>query len=718
MADGVTEVTDRRLTVAVWATLPLLLTSFVYLRYFRSDTVSLAIAQFIYLVAPLAAAVVATLVAYGEPQGDPERRTAGFFAAALILLLAGEATTAVQTVFPAFTTTLDIAFDAFNAGAVLCFVGFIVGAVPSDRDAYRRLLRTLFDIIALVALCVAVVYELWVADVVAASGATDSVAALRYSVYAVAGMAVFAANILVFMTSRRTPHRGDALVAVGIGVFGGGVILWPLWMAGMQAPNSQFAAAVPVLMYFVGYYLIFAASLMRLRESSPIESRARRIERRGGEWAGILMSTTVLVSVIALGIAVFVADPGSPEQIVYLGTLSVATIALVLRTAADSADLDAVSVAAHVDPITGLGDVYAFASDIAHTVSQAQLGGTSAGVLVVDVDGFARINAEVGFVRGDAALREIAAVIRSIIGATGRVYRLSGDEFAVVVGDADRLIAERIARALVVTARRIKVGKSALTLSVGYAVFPGDSSSSSELFERADRAQAWAKMRGKDRAVGYDPTLTSLPATLQRSGGYERTARSDMVRALAAAADARDPSNSYHSRNVAALSRLLAASLDLDPEHVERVEIAALLHDVGKIALPDVAVGSSPVSARDRKRAREHSELGAQLIGPLGLEGVGDWVRAHHERWDGSGFPNGLSGAGIPIEARIIALADAYDGMITGKRYGAPMSKGAALQEIDHGMGVRFDPDLAEQFIEVVAQIESLGWSDEWRVSP
>ena len=89
-------------------------------------------------------------------------------------------------------------------------------------------------------------------------------------------------------------------------------------------------------------------------------------------------------------------------------------------------------------------------------------------------------------------------------------------------------------------------------------------------------------------------------------------------------------------------------------------------------------------------------------------------MRAHHERWDGAGFPDGLAGEAIPLEARIIALADAYDGMTAGRRGGASMSKSAALQEIDHGIGTRFDPDLAERFIEVVGRTASLGWSDEW----
>jgi polar amino acid transport system substrate-binding protein len=98
------------------------------------------------------------------------------------------------------------------------------------------------------------------------------------------------------------------------------------------------------------------------------------------------------------------------------------------------------------------------------------------------------------------------------------------------------------------------------------------------------------------------------------------------------------------------------------------------------------------------------------------MPGVPLWVRHHHERWDGAGYPDGLVGEAVPLESRIIALADAYDAVTAGARSGVPASRAAALQEIDLGMGSRFDPMLAERFIEVVGETASLGWSDEWEL--
>jgi HD-GYP domain-containing protein (c-di-GMP phosphodiesterase class II) len=271
-----------------------------------------------------------------------------------------------------------------------------------------------------------------------------------------------------------------------------------------------------------------------------------------------------------------------------------------------------------------------------------------------------------------------------------------------------------MADGVISTFRGLSAGSATLvTVSIGYASVPLDAVTSEGVLRAAEHALRWAKMRGKARAVGYDPNLgrSTLDSDIETGG---RSASRDMVRALSAAADAREPANAYHSRNVAALSRLVAVSMGFEPEHVRRVEIAGLLHDVGVIALPDRAVRQAR-NLTETAVGREHCVIGAQLVAPLGLDGVTDWVLHHHESWDGEGYPDGLKGDRIPVEARIVALADSFDGMTAGKRHGVAMSKWAALQEIDLNIGVRFDPSIAERFIEVVGNASVLGWSDEWR---
>ena len=189
-----------------------------------------------------------------------------------------------------------------------------------------------------------------------------------------------------------------------------------------------------------------------------------------------------------------------------------------------------------------------------------------------------------------------------------------------------------------------------------------------------------------------------------------------MVRAIASATDARDPRSYYHSRNVAALSVMFSEAIGIDPEAVRRIEIAALLHDCGRLGLPESLMADVLRTSRQQLAAREHSAIGELVTRSVGMPGVPLWVRHHHERWDGAGYPDGLVGEAVPLESRIIALADAYDAVTSGARNGVPVSRAAALQEIDLGMGSRFDPMLAERFIEVVGETASLGWSDEWEL--
>lgn len=295
------------------------------------------------------------------------------------------------------------------------------------------------------------------------------------------------------------------------------------------------------------------------------------------------------------------------------------------------------------------------------------------------------------------------------------VFRQAGDEFLVLVPVDDAARAAVMADLLLVAVGDLPLADDIVpNVSLGYALAPDDATERDDLVRQASGARTWVKHHGGGRALAYDDRVVRAYGVADRIALIDERARRDMTRALAAAADARDPSNALHSRNVAALTVLLCEDLGMDTAHVGDVEVAAMLHDVGKIALPDPVLSDRALGIRERRRVQEHAELGEHLVASVGIEGLGRWVRAHHERWDGQGYPDGLAGDEIPLEARIIALADAYDGMTTGKRYGAPMSKGAALQEIDLGLGTRFDPVLGERFIGLIGTTVALGWSDDW----
>ena len=149
---------------------------------------------------------------------------------------------------------------------------------------------------------------------------------------------------------------------------------------------------------------------------------------------------------------------------------------------------------------------------------------------------------------------------------------------------------------------------------------------------------------------------------------------------------------------------LLARELDLDERTSTLLEVAALVHDVGKIGIPDRVLNKrGQLTAEESAIVRDHSVLGERVLQSTRLVEVLPWVRHHHEHWDGGGYPDGLAGEDIPIEARILAICDAYDAMTSERTSRPAMSKSAALQEIDLGLGSQFDPALGEVFLRMAA---------------
>ena len=216
----------------------------------------------------------------------------------------------------------------------------------------------------------------------------------------------------------------------------------------------------------------------------------------------------------------------------------------------------------------------------------------------------------------------------------------------------------------------------------------------------ADAALYWAKRHGKDRATIYDAQVAGPVDPEQRVRELRERANLEAVRALAAAVDARDRGTQDHSRNVSALATALARELGLEDETVTLIGFAGLLHDVGKVGVPDsVLYKDVALTDEERARLREHAPLGAQILSSTAMSEILPWVRHHHERWDGSGYPDGLAGEQIPLGARIIGVCEAYDSLVSGRFGRAPLTRRAALQQIDLDLGVKFDPVVGERFM-------------------
>jgi putative nucleotidyltransferase with HDIG domain len=227
-------------------------------------------------------------------------------------------------------------------------------------------------------------------------------------------------------------------------------------------------------------------------------------------------------------------------------------------------------------------------------------------------------------------------------------------------------------------------------VSFGVASYPEHGDRLDLLLSFATHAMGAAKELGKDRSVIYSAEVARMLASAGGPEGAELQLAT--VIGLAETLDIRDTGVVGHCQAVARYAELAATELGLPPERVERVRLAGLLHDVGKIGVSDrVITKPGPLDADEWREMRTHPEIGARLLAHPEFDDLRGWVLSHHERPDGRGYPQGLSGDSIPLEASILAVADAYEAMTADRAYRASMGADAARAELEAGAGTQFD---------------------------
>jgi diguanylate cyclase (GGDEF)-like protein len=355
--------------------------------------------------------------------------------------------------------------------------------------------------------------------------------------------------------------------------------------------------------------------------------------------------------------------------------------------------------AARTDPLTGLLNRRAFEELFENELDRVHRSGGHLSVLLGDLDGFKAVNDRFGHEAGDAALCRVAEDMLKWKRRVDTPARIGGEELALLLPDTDErgafLVAERLRRA---THRSFAEDPMGLTISFGVASYPEHGDDLRGLMRAADRALYAAKDLGKDRTAIYSPEVARVLARASGSQGGDLQLAPLM--SLAEALDVRDTGNAVHSRTVGRYARLMAVQLGLTPERVERVRVAGVLHDVGKIGVSDpLLVKMGPLAEADWRELKTHPEIGAQLLSRPELADLRSWVLAHHERPDGTGYPFGLSGDEIPLEARILAVADAYEAMTRGRVYREALGREAAEEELRAGAGTQFDRQVVEAFL-------------------
>jgi diguanylate cyclase (GGDEF)-like protein len=360
---------------------------------------------------------------------------------------------------------------------------------------------------------------------------------------------------------------------------------------------------------------------------------------------------------------------------------------------------------ARTDNLTGLGNHRAYQAALRERIAETEGGGEPFSLCLVDVDNFKHVNDVYGHPVGD----DVLVLIGEMLGAAddAEAFRFGGDEFAVLFS-VDEMRAYRNVEAIQRELALIEASPAGpVTISVGIASFPVHANSAEDLQRTADGALYWSKQHGKNRSCLYSPSVVRIysPDELERE--TERNARLRAAKNLVRFVDARDPSTANHSEVVSALAEAIGLELGVDPEMVDHLRLAGLLHDVGKIGLPD-AILKAPrkLTPEEYSIVKRHPEFGHSLLDGLGIEPVDQWVLHHHEHWDGSGYPHGLSGEDIPLGARIILVGDAFEAITADRAYRPAQSEEAALAELQRNAGSQFDPDVVEA---LARHIESAG---------
>jgi diguanylate cyclase (GGDEF)-like protein len=351
---------------------------------------------------------------------------------------------------------------------------------------------------------------------------------------------------------------------------------------------------------------------------------------------------------------------------------------------------------ARTDARTGLLTLDAFRGDAEAVLAHAANAEQPASLALVDIDDFRSLNARRGPAAGDDALRAVAERLKALTRVTDVLGRTGADELAVLMPGTPMGGARTCCERLIAGLEGADIPRAGfITVSAGVATHrPGTT------IERLVAAAA----RGLDRArADGGARAAARPA----EGGLDPfRAQAHVIDALAKALLERDRYTGEHSAFVVDMAKTVAAALGLDEVEVERVGHAALLHDIGKVGVPDrILLKTGPLAGEEWEVMREHPVIGERILRAIpGMGGVARIVRHEHEWFDGSGYPDGLAGEAIPVGSRIILACDAYHAMTSDRSYRAGMGHEEAVAELVRCAGAQFDPRIVTALVNYLAQ--------------
>jgi diguanylate cyclase (GGDEF)-like protein/putative nucleotidyltransferase with HDIG domain len=382
------------------------------------------------------------------------------------------------------------------------------------------------------------------------------------------------------------------------------------------------------------------------------------------------------------------------------------------------------------DGLTGLKTHRFFMEALERECSQSLRTGRPLSVLMMDLDGFKRVNDQGGHLEGDRVLAQVARLLESRSRQSNVVARYGGDEFAVIASDSNIDEAETLAERLRSAIESDNFLRAhGVTASIGIASLPDHGQSAEDILRFADSGMYLAKNRDGNRTMmaslsfGTGDTeadqqllgaylevamkrMMPAGASALSQYGYNFEQRKPLVAtmtALAYAIEARDPYTKRHSRTVSRWACRIAQQMGLADAEIEQIRLAAVLHDIGKFHVPEsILCKETVLTAEEYETAKSHACWGAKILEPLKEKSIEGMVRHHHEYFGGKGYPDGLKGAEIPLGARIIAVVDAFDAIIHDRLYRKARPVDEALAELRRCRGTQFDPLVVDVLVELV----------------
>lgn len=356
-----------------------------------------------------------------------------------------------------------------------------------------------------------------------------------------------------------------------------------------------------------------------------------------------------------------------------------------------------------VDGVTGAYNHRYFQTKLEEEINNARYRSSSLAMVMIDVDNFKKYNDTHGHIAGDRLLLKTAEIFMEEAREQDIVCRYGGDEFAILMPDIDSKgilsMIERIRKKFIgfLDTEEICLHKCGISISAGYSIYPKLARDKDDLIMQADSALYQAKNMGRNNVRIYRDVFEDIKTFFnsderQLLGG---------LRALLGTVSAKDKYTLGHSERVMDYAVRIGKAMGLGSERLRLLKIAALLHDIGKVEISETILNKTePLTSSEIKILRRHPMYSVDILEPLSsIEMLIDSIKYHHERFDGKGYPTGRKGKEIPLEARILCVADAFDAMLSDRPYRKGMKMNDVLSELRSNSGTQFDPETVKAFL-------------------